>query len=82
MGLYVNPGNEGFRRAINSKIYVDKTGLLADLNEYLNTETSFLCVSRARRFGKSLTAGMIKAYYSKGCDSSSLFTSYLFKCSL
>ena len=76
MGIYVNPGNEGFRRAINSKIYVDKTGLLADLNEYLNTETSFLCVSRARRFGKSLTAGMIKAYYSKGCDSSSLFAGY------
>ena len=28
MGIYLNPGNEGFQNAIHSEIYVDKTGLL------------------------------------------------------
>lgn len=73
MGIYVNPNNESFSNDVNSKIYVDKTGLLKHLNESINTAQKFICVSRARRFGKSVTAGMIKAYYSKGCDSSKLF---------
>ena len=73
MGIYINPSNDGFKQAINSKIYVDKTGLIAELNNILETEQKYICVSRARRFGKSVTANMIKAYYSKGCDSQALF---------
>lgn len=73
MGIYVNPDNTGFAQTVNSQIYVDKTGMIKYLNQYINTEQKFICVSRARRFGKSVTAGMIKAYYSKGCDSSGLF---------
>lgn len=73
MGLYVNPGNAGFRTAVNSPIYVDKTGLLKYTNEIIDTEQRFICVSRPRRFGKSMTANMLAAYYSKGCDSTSLF---------
>lgn len=73
MGVYVNPGNDAFAQMINSQIYVDKSGLLHRLNNYLNTEQKFICCSRARRFGKSVTAGMLKAYYSKGCDSRKLF---------
>lgn len=73
MGIYVNPDNASFRRAVESEIYVDKTGLIEELNKVLGTEQSFFCVSRARRFGKSVTAGMVDAYYSKGCDSRELF---------
>lgn len=73
MGIYVNPNNIGFEQTVNSQIYVDKTGMIKYLNQCINTEQKFICVSRARRFGKSVTAGMIKAYYSKGCDSSKLF---------
>lgn len=76
MGIYVNKGNTGFRRAVQSKIYVDKTGLLEYTNEVLGTEQSCICVSRPRRFGKSITAGMIAAYYDKSCDSRELFGSY------
>ena len=76
MGIYVNKGNTGFRRAVQSKIYVDKTGLLEYTNEVLGTEQSCICVSRPRRFGKSITAGMIAAYYDKSCDSRELFNSY------
>lgn len=73
MGIYVNPNNNAFVQMVNSEIYVDKTGIIKLLNRVIGTEQKFVCVSRARRFGKSVTAGMIKAYYSKGCDSSALF---------
>lgn len=73
MGNYVNRGNGSFTRAIASQIYVDKTDLLKYTNSVLGTEQCFLCVSRPRRFGKSMTAGMLTAYYSKGCDSREVF---------
>ena len=73
MGVYFNPNNESFTRDKNSKIYVDKTGLLEYLNGILGTNSNCLAVSHARRFGKSHAAGMIDAYYSLGCDSTNLF---------
>ena len=73
MGIYLNPGNEEFQKALNSKIYVDKTMLISEMNQNLNTEHQNICVSRPRRFGKSMTANMLVAYYSKGCDSKELF---------
>lgn len=38
MGFYVNVGNEGFKSALNSKIYVDKTDLIKFTNSMLNSE--------------------------------------------
>lgn len=76
MGNYLNPGNEGFCRMVNSEIYIDKTGLLRYTNRVLNTMESCLCVSRPRRFGKSMAAAMLAAYYSRGCDSEELFSSF------
>ncbi len=73
MGIYLNPGNERFYQAVNSEIYVDKSGLIAFTNKILRTQQKFLCVSRPRRFGKSMAASMLAAYYSKGCDSKELF---------
>lgn len=74
MGIYLNPGNKGFWESIRSKIYVDKTGLIARTNEFMNTEDKFICVSRPRRFGKSMALKMLAAYYSCGCNSKDLFT--------
>lgn len=74
MGIYVNPGNHAFEEAINSKIYIDKSGLIAYTNSVLNTSQKNICVSRPRRFGKSMAADMLTAYYSKGCDSGRLFS--------
>ena len=76
MGTYVNPDNESMQRAVNSKIYVDKTGLLKILNDAIGSEKCCFAVSRARRFGKSMAAGMIDAYYSLGSDSRELFSPY------
>lgn len=73
MGIYLNPGNEGFKRVLRSKIYIDKTGLLEYTNSVLDTEQSCICVSRPRRFGKSIAAEMLVAYYDKGCDSKAIF---------
>ncbi len=73
MGIYLNPGNEGFRESIRSEIYVDKTGLIACTNKYLSTEQKYICVSRPRRFGKSMALKMLAAYYSRGCDSRECF---------
>ncbi|MDE6925792.1 MAG: ATP-binding protein, partial [Acetatifactor sp.] len=73
MGIYLNPGNDGFTEAIRSEIYVDKTGLITYTNKYLSTEQKFICVSRPRRFGKSMALKMLAAYYSCGCDSRQLF---------
>lgn len=77
MGVYLNPGNENFRMALNSKIYVDKSGLITYTNSVLKTEQRFICVSRPRRFGKSMTANMLAAYYGKAVDSESLFQNLL-----
>ena len=73
MGLFLNPDNRAFQTAIDSEIYVDKTGLIEFTNKVLRTQQAFICNSRPRRFGKSITANMLAAYYSKGCDSQELF---------
>lgn len=72
MGSYINIGNAGFRRARNSE-YVDKSGLIAVVNKTLFSEQCFSCLSRCRRFGKSMAAKMLCAYYDQSCDSRSLF---------
>ena len=73
MGIFVNPGNDRFKQALNSKIYIDKSKLIFFTNERLNSEQKYICVSRPRRFGKSINLGMLAAYYSKGCDSREMF---------
>lgn len=74
MGRFVNPGNGAFQADVNSEIYVDKTGLLRFTNQVINTNAAFICNSRPRRFGKSVTANMLAAYYSKGSDSKNIFS--------
>ncbi len=73
MGIYLNPGNDAFQETLNSEIYVDKSGLLAFTNRIMMTEQKYLCVSRPRRFGKSVTAKMLAAYYDRSCDSGHMF---------
>ena len=73
MGIYLNPENVDFQKSLNSEIYIDKTELISYTNKKLNTEQGYICVSRPRRFGKSMAANMLTAYYSRGCDSRKLF---------
>lgn len=73
MGRFLNPDNSAFQTTLNSEIYVDKTGLIDYTNKVINTMQAFICNSRPRRFGKSITANMLTAYYSKGCNSQVMF---------
>ena len=74
MGRFLNPDYSAFKDVLDSKIYVDKTELLEYTNSVINTTSKFICNSRPRRFGKSITANMMTAYYSKGCDSRQMFS--------
>ena len=74
MGRFLNPDNSAFQTAVDSEIYVDKTELLDYTNRVIGTKQAFICNSRPRRFGKSVTADMLTAYYSRGCDSEEMFS--------
>lgn len=73
MGIYLNSKNVGFIEVINSEIYVDKSKLIAYTNKILGTMQKNICISRPRRFGKSITAQMLAAYYGKAEDTSEIF---------
>ncbi len=74
MGIYLNPDNDNFKAILTREIYVDKTEMLSVLNNFMATDNKYICVSRPRRFGKTITSNMIAAYYSKNCDSANLFS--------
>ncbi len=74
MGRIVNSDNSTFQSAIDTEFYVDKSGLIQYTNKVMGTLQGYICNSRPRRFGKSITANMLNAYYSKGCDSEALFS--------
>lgn len=76
MGILLNPDNIAFQQSLNSEIYVDKTELIVHTNRVLRTEQKFICISRPRRFGKSMAANMLTSYYSCGCDSREMFSNY------
>lgn len=73
MGQYLNPSSIQFRETLNSEIYVDKSELIAVTNEALHTQQKYICVSRPRRFGKSMAAYMLSAYYISSENTEGLF---------
>ena len=73
MGSFLNPGNVLFFEDVNSEIYVDKTPLIDVVNKKIRTKQKCMCVSRPRRFGKTMAMNMLAAYYSRGCDSREFF---------
>ena len=75
MALYIDKGSAGFESVLNSD-FVDKTGVINMLNACINTENRFICVSRPRRFGKTVAANMIYAYYNRKADGKTLFNGF------
>lgn len=73
MGTYLNPGKAAFEEAVNSEIFVDKTEMIAFLNSVVKTKQKYVSVSRPRRFGKTMAADMICAYYGREAGSRELF---------
>ena len=74
MGNYLNPGSTMFQGSLRSQIYIDKSNLIRQMNALLYTEQRYVCVSRPRRFGKSMAANMLAAYYDKESDTRNLFS--------
>jgi hypothetical protein len=74
MGLFLNKNSDNFISYYNDDIFVDKSMLIKYVNGCLNKASKkFMCVTRPRRFGKTLALSMLNAYYSNGCDSRELF---------
>ena len=73
MGTYLNPGKAAFEEAVNSEIFVDKTEMILFLNSVVRTKQKYVSVSRPRRFGKTMAADMLCAYYGRAADSRDLF---------
>ena len=74
MGIYLNPSNVGFKEILAGDIFVDKTMLISELNKFIDKGNKYICVSRPRRFGKTIATNIMCAYYSKGCDSREMFS--------
>ncbi|OUM57533.1 hypothetical protein PIROE2DRAFT_17464 [Piromyces sp. E2] len=68
-----NPGTENFKIILTNKFFVDKTKLIKQLNKRINTVDRFICVSRPRRFGKTVIADMLVAYYSFSIEKTDIF---------
>ena len=80
MGTFLNRGIHEFESAVNSLIYVDKTDMVDYFNKLINTEQRYACISRPRRFGKTMDANMLAAYYEKGSDARRLFENQKLGC--
>ena len=76
MGIYLNPNNDNFARTLKRPIYVDKTMMISVINEFMETDNTYICISRPRRFGKTIAGNMLSAYFSKGAESRALFAPY------
>ncbi|MDD7009147.1 MAG: AAA family ATPase, partial [Spirochaetales bacterium] len=73
MGIYLNPGFDNLMTDRRGDNYIDKSMLIKELNGFIGKSDPLICVSRPRRFGKTMAANMICAYYTKGCDSHEAF---------
>ena len=73
MGIYLNPGFDNLMTDRRGDNYIDKSMLIKELNGFIRKPDPLICVSRPRRFGKTMAANMICAYYTKGCDSHEAF---------
>lgn len=73
MGLYINSGSELFEEARRGNIYVDKSGIINYTNSVIRTNNKYICVSRPRRFGKTMGINMLSAYYGVNNNAENLF---------
>lgn len=66
MGNYLNPASvyDAYFREANSPYFVDKSLMLDELIPRIETNTNYICITRPRRFGKSVMANMIASFFS------------------
>lgn len=72
---YLNTGDACtlFEEILNNETYVDKSMLIDKISSKIRTGNKYICITRPRRFGKSVNLHMLGAYYTKGQDCRPLF---------
>ena len=75
MGIFLNSTApfEAYKITALDKYFVDKTMLIEELIPSIGREQRFLCITRPRRFGKTVMANMVASYFGKAIDSSFIF---------
>ena len=76
MGIFLNSSipYESYKEIVKMRFFVDKTLLLDDILDAVELDgQKYLCITRPRRFGKSVAAYMIGAFFGKAEDSSEVF---------
>ena len=78
MAIYLNTNKplENFIELYNEKYYVDKSEIIALINEKISSKSKYICITRPRRFGKTSITNMLGAYYTKGIDSKEIFDKF------
>ena len=62
-----------FQKVLNNRIYVDKSLLIEKTNDMIGRDNCYVCITRPRRFGKTINVSMLGAYYTVGNDVQNLF---------
>ena len=77
MGIYLDSktGYTLYKNETEKLYFVDKSLLLAELFPLVKEGSSYVCITRPRRFGKTVMANMLTAFFSRACDSKELFQS-------
>lgn len=79
MAFYINKDHQSFV-ADQNQFFQDKSKLIVEMNKLLDLNSNkFICVTRPRRFGKSMAINMLNAYYSKGSDANTIFSNLAVK---
>lgn len=75
MGNYLNARTayDAYRRECGSPYFVDKSLLLDELIQRMETTANYICITRPRRFGKSVAANMIACFFSRECRAEDIF---------
>ena len=75
MGMFLNSRvpHDGYKATARGRYFVDKTALIAELIPALGMNERFFCITRPRRFGKSVMANMVGAFFGKNADASEVF---------
>jgi hypothetical protein len=75
IGVYINSMTPStlYQKTVNSPYFVDKSNLLLELISLINTDMNYVCITRPRRFGKTVMANMIASYLGKYQDGNTIF---------
>lgn len=77
MGLFLNTLSPAmlYEEIAGSKYFIDKTEFISRVAERIGTSAKYLCLTRPRRFGKTVMANMLGAFFTKAGDSRRIFAS-------